>query len=173
HEEYTLPSLWDFYAPNRDHHASFYHDWSTADEIAWRQHYPTWMSFVNDYKNRGGRVTVGSDSGYIYQLYGFGTIQELELLQESGFHPLEVLRSATMYGAQALGAADRIGTVEPGKLADLAALEENPLANLKVLYGTGHIRLGDDGKSHRAGGVKNTIKDRTVYDAQRLLTEAR
>jgi nucleotide-binding universal stress UspA family protein len=46
----------------------------------------------------------------------------MELLQEAGFHPLEVVRSATMYGAQALGAADRIGTVEPGKLADLAVL---------------------------------------------------
>ena len=95
------------------------------------------------------------------------------MLREAGFHPLEVLRSATMYGAQALGAADRIGTVEPGKLADLAVLEENPLANLKVLYGTGHIRLGDDGKSHRVGGVKYTIKDGIVYDAKRLLADVR
>jgi hypothetical protein len=173
HDEYTLPSLWDFYAPNRDHHASFYHDWTTSDEIAWRQNYRKWMAFVNDYKNRGGRVTVGSDSGFIYQLYGFGTIQELELLQEAGFHPLEVVRSATMYGAQALGAADRIGTVEPGKLADLAVVAENPLANFKVLYGTGHIRLGEDGKPHRVGGVKYTIKDGIVYDAKQLLADVR
>jgi imidazolonepropionase-like amidohydrolase len=78
-----------------------------------------------------------------------------------------------MYGAQALGAADRIGTVEPGKLADLAVLEENPLANLKVLYGTGHIRLDDDGKAHRVGGVKYTIKDGIIYDAKRLLADVR
>jgi imidazolonepropionase-like amidohydrolase len=84
-----------------------------------------------------------------------------------------VIRSATLYGAQALGAADRIGTIEPGKLADLAVLEENPLANLKVLYGTGHIRLGDDGKAHRVGGVKYTIKDGIVYDAKRLLADVR
>jgi hypothetical protein len=173
HDEYTLPQLWDFYTPNRDNHGSFFFDWGSEDEVAWRENYQLWMSFVNDYKNRGGRVTVGSDSGFIYQLYGFGTIQELELLREAGFHPLEVLRSATMSGAQALGAADRIGTVEPGKLADLAVLEENPLANLKVLYGTGHIRLGDDGKSHRVGGVKYTIKDGIVYDAKRLLADVR
>jgi imidazolonepropionase-like amidohydrolase len=128
---------------------------------------------VNDYKNRGGRVTVGSDSGFIYQLYGFGTIQELELLREAGFHPLEVLRSATLNGAQALGAADRIGSIEPGKLADLAVLEENPVANLKTMYGTGHIRLGDGGKSQRVGGVKYTIKDGIVYDAKRLLADVR
>jgi hypothetical protein len=173
HDEYTLPQLWDFYTPNPEHHGSFFFDWGTEDEVAWRENYHLWMAFVNDYKNRGGRVTVGSDSGFIYQLYGFGTIQELELLREAGFHPLEIIRSATLNGAQALGAADRIGTVEPGKLADLAILDENPLANLKLLYGTGHIRLGDDGKSHRVGGVKYTIKDGIIYDAKKLLADVR
>jgi hypothetical protein len=173
HEQYTLPSLWDFYTPNRDNHGSFFFDWGTEDEVAWRDNYRLWMSFVNDYKNRGGRVTVGSDSGFIYQLYGFGTIQELELLREAGFHPLEVVRSATLNGAQALGADDRIGTVEPGKLADLAVLDENPLANFKVMYGTGHVRLGEDGKVHRVGGVKYTIKDGIIFDAKQLLADVR
>src|SRR5262245_21975900 len=173
HDEYTLPQLWDFYTPNRDNHGSFFFDWGTEDEVAWRENYRLWMAFINDYKNRGGRVTVGSDSGFIYQLYGFGTIQELELLREAGFHPLEVIRSATLSGAEALGAADRIGSIEPGKLADLAILDENPLANLKVLYGTGHIRLGDDGKAHRVGGVKYTIKDGIIYDAKQLLADVR
>jgi imidazolonepropionase-like amidohydrolase len=131
------------------------------------------MAFVNDYKNRGGRVTVGSDSGFIYQLYGFGTIQELELLREAGFHPLEVIRAATLNGAQALGAADRIGSLEAGRLADLAILDENPLANFKVLYGTGSIRLGEDGVTRRVGGVKYTIKDGIVYDAKKLLADVR
>ena len=45
------------------------------------------MAFLNDYKNHGGRVTVGSDSGYIYKLYGFGTIEELMLLQEQRQRP--------------------------------------------------------------------------------------
>lgn len=173
HEQYTLPQLWDFYTPNRDNHGSFFFDWGTEDEVAWRENYRLWMAFVNDYKNRGGRVTVGSDSGFIYQLYGFGTIQELELLREAGFHPLEVIRSATLNGAQALGADDRLGSIEPGKLADLAILDENPLANFKVMYGTGHVRLGDEGRTHRVGGVKYTIKDGIVYDARRLLNDVR
>ena len=42
------------------------------------------MNFVNEYKNRGGRVTAGSDSGFIYQLYGFAYIRELELLTVHG-----------------------------------------------------------------------------------------
>jgi len=173
HDEYTLPQLWDFYTPNRDHHGSFFFDWGTEEEIAWRANYTRWMSFVVDYKNRGGRVTVGSDSGFIYQLYGFGTIQELELLREAGFHPLEVIRSATLYGAQALGEANQLGSVEPGKLADLLVLDENPLANLKVLYGTGHIRLAADGKVQRVGGVRYTIKDGIVFDAKKLLADVR
>lgn len=173
HDEYTLPSLWDFYTPNRDNHGSFFFDWTAEDEIAWRANYRRWMDFVNDYKNRGGRVTVGSDSGFIYQLYGFGTIQELELLREAGFHPLEVIRSAILNGAEVLRADDRIGSIEPGKLADIAVLSENPLANLKTLYGTGHIKLDAKGKLSRVGGVKYTIKDGIVYDAKQLLADVR
>jgi hypothetical protein len=165
HDEYTLPQLWDFYTPNRDNHGSFFFDWGTEDEVAWRENYQLWMAFVNDYKNRGGRVTVGSDSGFIYQLYGFGTIQELELLREAASIRSKCCapRRCT---ARRRSAQRPHRHVEPGKLADLAVLEENPLANLKVLYGTGHIRLGDDGKAHRVGGVKYTIKDGIIYDAK-------
>ena len=131
------------------------------------------MAFVNKYKNRGGRVTTGSDNGFIYQTYGFGYIRELELLREAGFHPLEVIRSATLYGAQALGADKEIGTVELGKLADMFIVEENPLQNLQVLYGTGAIKLTDDNKVIRVGGVKYTIKDAIVYDAKKLLADVK
>jgi hypothetical protein len=173
HDAYTLPALWDYFTPNRDNHGSFFFDWGTEEEIAWRDNYRRWMAFVNDYKNRGGRVTVGSDSGYIYKVYGFGTIEELELLREAGFHPLEVIRAATLNGAQALGAAERIGSIEAGKLADLVVVADNPLANLKVLYGTGHLRLGADGAVHRTPGVALTIKDGIVYDAARLRADVR
>src|SRR5258708_38676552 len=77
-------------------------------------------------------------SGFIYQLYGFGTIQELELLREAGFHPLEVIRSATLYGAQALGEDKRLGSIEPGKLADLVVLEENPLDRKSTRLNSSH-----------------------------------
>lgn len=173
HEEYTMPSLWRFYAPSKISHGSYWHFWGTEQEVAWKRNYQKWMKFVNEYKNRGGRVTAGSDSGFIYQLYGFGFIRELELLREAGFHPLEVIMSATLNGAEALGMDDKIGTVEIGKLADLILIEENPLTNLKVLYGTGAIKLTEDNEVVRVGGVKYTIKDGIIYDAKKLLEDVR
>ncbi len=173
HEIYTLPSLWRFFLPSKISHGSYWHFWGTEQEVDWRENYKLWMTFVNEYKNRGGRVTAGSDSGFIYKLYGFGYIRELELLRESGFHPLEVIRSATLYGAEALGLDDEIGSVEVGKKADLIIIEENPLVNLKVLYGTGAIKLTEDNEIVRVGGVLYTVKDGIIYNAKDLLDDVR
>ena len=53
-------------------------------------------------------------------------------------------------------------------------VDENPIANLKVLYATGAVKLNDDiGEVERVGGVKYTIKDGIVYDAQKLLEDVR
>jgi len=173
HEEYTLPSLWRFYQPSKISHGSYWHEWGTSQEINWRKNYQLWMTFVNEYKNRGGRVTAGSDSGFIFQLYGFAYIRELELLQEAGFHPLEVIRSATLNGAEALGVADQIGSIEVGKQADMILVNENPLKNLKVLYGTGAIKLTEDNEVVRAGGVHYTISNGVIYDAKGLLEKVK
>jgi dihydroorotase-like cyclic amidohydrolase len=173
HEEYTLPSLWEFYQPSRISHGSHWHYWGTEEEVAWKENYRLWMTFVNEYKNRGGRVTTGSDSGFIFQLYGFAYVRELELLREAGFHPLEVIRAATLKGAEALGKNKEIGSVEVGKLADFVIVEENPLANLKVLYGTGAIKLNEKNEVVRVGGVKYTIKDGIIYDAKKLLADVK
>ncbi|MBT8322430.1 MAG: amidohydrolase family protein [Eudoraea sp.] len=171
HETYTLPSLWEFYQPSKISHGSYWHYWGTEQEVAWKENYTLWMAFVNEYKNRGGRVTTGSDSGFIFQLYGFAYIREMELLREAGFHPLEIIKAATLNGAEALGMADQIGTVTAGKLADFVLVEENPLENLKVLYGTGAIKLTEDNEVVRVGGVRYTIKDGIIYNAKALLKE--
>jgi imidazolonepropionase-like amidohydrolase len=173
HEEYTLPSLWEFYRPSRKAHGSYWFYWTTEDEVEWKNNYRIWMSFLDDYKDRGGRVCTGSDSGFIYKLYGFDYVRELELLREAGFHPLEVIRSATLCGAQALGREKDLGSVEVGKLADLVVVEENPLQNLAALYGTGAIKLDAKNEPVRVGGVKYTIKDGIVYDARKLLADVR
>ena len=173
HELYTLPSLWRFYQPSMISHGSYWHDWGTEQEVAWKKNYQLWMQFVNEFKNKGGRVTTGSDSGYIFQLYGFAYIRELELLREAGFHPLEVIQSATLKGAEALGMADQIGSIAVGKKADMVLVGENPLQNFKVLYGTGAIRLNQDNEVVRVGGVIYTIKDGIVYDAKALLADVR
>ncbi|MBK7223111.1 MAG: amidohydrolase family protein [Saprospiraceae bacterium] len=173
HKDFTLPSLWKFYAPSRVSHGSYWFEWGTEQEVAWRQNYQLWMRFVNEYKNRGGRVTAGSDSGFIYQLYGFGYVRELELLREAGFHPLEVIRAATIKGAEALGADKEIGSIEVNKKADIIIMKKNPLSNLKYLYGTGTLVLNDKNEEEMAGGVDFTIKDGIVYDAKKLLEDVK
>ena len=176
HDKYTLPSLMDYYQPSRVNHGSYWYDWTTHDEIAWRNFYQVWFQLMNDYKKMGGRVTTGSDSGFIYQTYGFGYILELEMLQEAGFHPLEVIQAATMNGALTLSEWRKtpveFGVVKTGKLADLILVDQNPLHNMKVLYGNGAVKLNDaTGKAERVGGIKWTIKDGIVYDAKALMAD--
>lgn len=176
HSKYTLPTLMDYFQPSRENHGAYWFYWTTHDEVAWKKFYQVWMQFLNDYKNRGGKVTVGSDAGFIYQTYGFTTIEEMEMLQEAGFHPLEVIRAATLHGAEEifypLKKPIEYGVVREGLLADLVILDENPLENLKVLYGTGAVKLNDETRQvERVGGVEYTIKDGIVYDAKALLKD--
>ena len=176
HAKYTLPSQMAFYEPSRTNHGAYFYNWTTEDEVAWRNFYRVWMQFLNDYKNMGGRVTASSDAGFIYNTPGFSTIEELELLQEAGFTPGEAIRAGTLHAAETLfkptGKHIEFGVVEPGMLADLVIVDANPYANLKVLYGTGWFRLNDNtGKVEQYGGVKYTIKDGIVYDAKQLLAD--
>jgi len=176
HDEYTLPSQYEYYTPSREAHGSYWFYWTSEDEYHWRKFYQKWMHFLNDYKNAGGRVTTGSDSGFIYKLYGFDYIREFELLREAGFHPIEVIRAATLHGAEELfepkGTDIEFGILRAGLKADMVVVDENPIENLKVLYGNGAVKLNDEtGEVERVGGIQYTIKDGIVYDAKQLLRD--
>ena len=174
HDDYTWPALNTFFQPNPKLHGSYHFDWTTGHEVAWRRNFDRWMSFINDFKNAGGRVAVGSDAGFIFKVYGFAYIRELELLQEAGFHPLEVVQSATRNGAELLGMADSRGSITPGRRADLVLVEGNPISNFKLLYGTGHLKLDRASNTlGRVGGVSYTVKGGIVYDAKSLLADVR
>jgi cytosine/adenosine deaminase-related metal-dependent hydrolase len=169
--DYAMPNVMAFFEPDPSRHGSYHFDWTTNDEVMWRNNYRIWMQWVREYAARGGNVTIGSDAGFIYHLYGFGTIRELELHREAGFHPLEVIRHATSNGARALG-LEQTGVIRSGFEADLMVVDGNPLHNLKVLYGTG-VQIVEGDRVVRRGGVRFTIKDGIVFDTPQLLADVR
>ena len=71
------------------------------------------------------RIVPGTDSGPGSLAFGHMDY-DLQLLVQSGFTPSEALESATRISAEALGLSDQIGTIEPGKIADLVAFDGDP-----------------------------------------------
>jgi imidazolonepropionase-like amidohydrolase len=130
------------------------------------------MAAVKRFAELGGTVLTGEDAGFIYQVYGFCFLRELEMQEEAGFHPLQVIEHATGNGAKVLGQADRLGRVRPGYVADLLVVNGNPLENLRVLYPTGTDSYRD-GKVVHGGGIEWTIKDGRTYHVPVLVDEAR
>lgn len=129
------------------------------------------MAALREFEKRGGLIGCGDDAGFIYQMYGFGLIREMELHQEAGFQPLIVIQHATA-NAKILGQEGRLGRVRAGYLADLLVVNGNPLENLKVLYPTG-VDDVRDGKLVHTGGVEWTIKDGIPYYAPGLLADVK
>ena len=79
----------------------------------------------------GVTLLAGTDAPEPYVAPGFSLHQELEMLVESGLPPAAALRAATLNNAQALGQTENLGTIEPGKLADLLVLSADPLADIR------------------------------------------
>jgi len=78
-------------------------------------------------------VVMGTDAGNIGTLHGPSVFREMEIMTQAGLTPLQVLRSATSNGAKAMGMERAIGTLAPGKLADLVILDADPLADVMNL----------------------------------------
>jgi len=156
--------------PDSSVHGAYHREWTTADEIAWRENFRIWMKYVHEFQKRGGLLTVGSDEG---ELGGIQLIRELELMQEAGIHPIDVIKLATTNAAQVLGLDTHCG-IRVGCTADLAVVNGNPIENFKVMYGRGYGFAGIVPRTEQGkyGGVKWTLKDGIVFDAQALLREA-
>lgn len=166
--EYLHPTLEKFFKPDPANHGSYFANWSSTDEAYWKENYRIWFQAVRDFERLGGVIGAGEDAGFIYQIYGFGLIRELELHQEAGFQPLKVLQHVTANNAAILGEGQRLGRVRPDYLADLVVVNGNPLEDLKVFYPP-----RADAAAGPGGGVAWTIKDGIPYDAPRLLREVR
>jgi hypothetical protein len=170
--DYLHPVLQDFFRPNPQNHGSYFFGWSTTDEVYWKENYRIWMKALIEFERRGGTIGVGEDAGYIYQMYGFGLLRELELQQEAGFNPLIVIKHATVNNAKILGQETTLGRIRVGYKADLIVVNGNPIENFKVLspLGVEDIR---DGKAVRTGGIEWTIRDGVPFHAPTLAAEVR
>ena len=189
YKDYLHPSLEEYFKPSMTRHGTFWIGWTQTQEVKWRKNYEVWMATLLEFGRKGGVITTGDDAGYLYgSLYGFGISRELELQQEAGFSPLEVLKHATVNGATLLGLGDKLGRVRVGYIADLLIVNGNPLEDLRLMnpYGTdlmaydgkivsnysGIVKPGDPKVTMvHGGGIEWTIKDGIPYHVPVLMKE--
>jgi imidazolonepropionase-like amidohydrolase len=115
------------------------------------------MEFERAFVKAGGLLLAGNDpTGYGGDLAGFGDQREVELLVEAGFTPVEAIQIATANGAGFLGEAEHIGTVQPGKAADLVLIHGDPSKNIADIE-----------------KVETVFKDGVGYDSAKMIESVR
>jgi imidazolonepropionase-like amidohydrolase len=101
----------------------------------------TMLEFIGHCHRAGATIVAGSHTWVPGAKFGFAFQRELELLVESGLTPLEAITAGTRNGARFLQSDHRIGTIEPGKLADLVAVEGNPAVDISHLRSVRRVML--------------------------------
>jgi len=128
-----------------------------ADSSPWPAAFKKEMEFEHAFAQAGGLLLAGLDpTGMGGIIAGFGDQREVELLVEAGFTPLEAIHIATANGAQFLGELDRVGTIAPGKQADLVVIKGDPSKQI------------DDIEN-----VETVFKDGIGYDSAKLIESVR
>lgn len=111
------------------------------------------MDFERAFVKAGGLLLAGLDpTGNGGIVAGFGDHREVELLVEAGFTPVEAIQIASLNGAKFLGEDARIGSIAPGKQADLMVVKGNPAANISDIE-----------------KVEIVFKDGVGYDSEKLI----
>jgi imidazolonepropionase-like amidohydrolase len=115
------------------------------------------MDFEREFVAMGGQLLAGTDpTGYGGVIAGYGNWRALRLLAEAGFSGVEVIRIAALNGARYLGQEDRIGSIAPGKQADLVVIRGNPAVKMTDM---------DD--------VEMVFRRGLGYDSAKLISSAR
>jgi imidazolonepropionase-like amidohydrolase len=128
-----------------------------AKDSAWPELFKKEMQFEYAFVKAGGLLLAGLDpTGYGGVVAGFGDHREVELLVEAGFTPVEAIKIATLNGAQWLGVADKIGSIVPGKQADIVVIKGDPSKNISDIE-----------------NVETVFKDGVGYDSAKLIDSAR
>jgi imidazolonepropionase-like amidohydrolase len=137
-----------------------------ADLRAYRLQYRLQQQVVPMLAQAGVPMLAGSDAPGTRRVPGQSLVEELETMVNAGLTPLEALRSATLNPARFLGSTDSLGSVTPGKLADLVLLERNPLADITALGGVRGVVAG--GRYYARADL-----DRRLGEVQALLARLR
>lgn len=117
--------------------------WFRDEQHVFRKH----AVFLNDLLAAGGRVGVGGHG----QLHGVGWHWELRSMQSGGMSEHDALRAATIYGAEAIGFGNDLGSLEAGKLADIVILDADPLQDIR-----------------NASAIHAVMKNGRIYDGDTL-----
>jgi imidazolonepropionase-like amidohydrolase len=99
------------------------------------------LEFVRLCHRRGVRIVVGSHSTVPKAERGWAYQRELELLAECGLTPMEIIAAATRNNAAFFRVSARLGTIEPGKLADLIVLDQDPLKDIQAMRRVERVML--------------------------------
>jgi imidazolonepropionase-like amidohydrolase len=94
---------------------------------------PTVRRKFQQLRESGVRMLIGTDAGIPTMFHGDATWREMATWVELGVPPMEVIQAATLWPARAVGAGDRLGTLAPGKLADVIAVRGDPLADMRAM----------------------------------------
>jgi imidazolonepropionase-like amidohydrolase len=97
----------------------------------------------------------------------------LQLQQEAGFHPLQVIQQSTGNAAKVLGKEHELGRVKAGYYADLIVVNGNPVENLSIFLPSGIAPALDAQRIDGKGGIEWTIKDGIPYHAPTLFEEVK
>ena len=107
--------------------------WERDPALA-RQTFAKQLSVVGEMFHAGVPLMAGTDTPGLDRVPGFSLVEELDLLVRAGLSPMAALQAATREPARFLGAADTLGTIEPGKVADLVLLDADPLIDIRNLH---------------------------------------
>jgi hypothetical protein len=128
-----------------------------SDSSPWAAAFKKEMEFEHAFSQAGGLLLAGLDpTGMGGVIAGFGDQREVELLVEAGFSPLEAIHIATANGAQFMGELDRVGTIAPGKQADLVVIQGDPSKQIEDIE-----------------RVETVFKDGVGYDSAKLIESVR
>lgn len=116
--------------------------WGADDHANARSAFDTCIAFVGEAIAAGARILVGSDAPNPYVVPGWSLHRELELLVGAGLDPADALAKATSGNATALGLDDRLGTLAPGKLADIVVIAGDPTRDIRATRNVRHVIQG-------------------------------